>query len=340
MKEVFILGAGFSKAIYPEMPLLNELGKNLLRREVWQPSNNEIEELEYRFGKDVELWLTFLSEEQPWLDEIQNLKNRALFLQISRKIQKEILIKQTEFNNNIKQSSPEWLEKLIEYWYSKQSIIISLNYDTLLENVAIAQKPGKITRSLLYPIKFPDIMTRDGVGMLSPGDYSEFQTFTICKLHGSLNWLYSGRKDFYGETIYLADEAEKMIPDQNAAMLMDKIPLIIPPTANKTNSYFQNESIRAIWNIAKQALEQADNIYVIGYSLPKTDLMMRLFLRDIVLKRLNRTYVVNISDSVQLKKHFEEMLPTTTTIDLSYAGKMDAIEEFVGRLIGDELVKR
>ena len=70
----------------------------------------------------------------------------------------------------------------------------------------------------------------------------------------------------------------------------DKTPLIIPPTAEKSQ-FYGNQTIRALWMAARTALAQAEEILCVGYSLPATDLTMRLFLQSVA--RPRRLTIVN-----------------------------------------------
>src|SRR5699024_12869493 len=78
--DMYLLGAGFSKAIYSGMPLMDDLGRELvgalnLDRDTLVP-----------FGGNVETWLSYLAEDQPWLSDKENLKNTALFMGASEAI--------------------------------------------------------------------------------------------------------------------------------------------------------------------------------------------------------------------------------------------------------------
>ena len=73
-------------------------------------------------------------------------------------------------------------------------------------------------------------------------------TFTYFKLHGSVNWLYSGRENFFGETIFYSDVSPwgSCIADferDSRLSAEDKQSLIIPPVTEKT-TYFNNETVR------------------------------------------------------------------------------------------------
>ena len=59
----------------------------------------------------------------------------------------------------------------------------------------------------------------------------------------------------------------------------DKVPYIIPPITEKA-SVFRHEALRAIWRRAANGINSAEDIYLIGYSLPPTDLGMLLFFKQ------------------------------------------------------------
>jgi hypothetical protein len=65
MSDVFILGAGFSKAISDAMPVLNDLSVEVKQR------LPELEKVATFLPDNIELWLTFLSQKHPWLSEAQ-----------------------------------------------------------------------------------------------------------------------------------------------------------------------------------------------------------------------------------------------------------------------------
>ena len=94
------------------------------------------------------------------------------------------------------------------------------------------------------------------------------ETFSYLKLHGSTNWYYSGRDDFYGETIFysyaLPWEASNSLNDKAVPrQARDKECLIIPPVTDKL-TYFNNETIRRLWQEASEALWSATRVFIIG----------------------------------------------------------------------------
>ena len=86
----------------------------------------------------------------------------------------------------------------------------------------------------------------------------------------------------------------------------DKDPLIIPPVNEKT-TYFNNETVKGLWKDARSALEKACRIIVIGYSLPPSDLGMKLFLTNNQPAQDTPVYVVDIDPCVA--KRYAALLP-------------------------------
>jgi hypothetical protein len=75
MREVFLIGSGFSKAISNSMPLLRDLSKELLCQ-----GDGLISSELRNMGENVEHWMTFLSQPQPWLFGSGQLEKQSTFL--------------------------------------------------------------------------------------------------------------------------------------------------------------------------------------------------------------------------------------------------------------------
>ena len=282
-RDVFILGAGFSKAIAMQMPTMVELGAKVRERLAEVPSLSSA--IPDSLGDNIELWMTYLSQPQPWLREPDIYLHRSLGGRIRQSIAAVIEERTAQASASL---APDWLRRLILSWHRREAVIITLNYDTLVEKAARDLKVSENISALLpvdiYPPYFANIASRSGVGLW--GRNSD-RTFRLLKLHGSVNWYYSGREEFHGETIFFSDVPEFGPVCDEAAhyattrrlrdMAADKETLLIPPVAEKT-TYFNNETVRGLWKDAAAALQAAAALYIIGYSLPISDLGMQFFL--------------------------------------------------------------
>jgi len=156
-----------------------------------------------------------------------------------------------------------WLKKEMDNFDFR---FITLNYDLVLEKIV-----SEIGKKAAY---FGDNEAEDVV--------------FIRKLHGSVNWLradtpnlqrqdgwkppiiWSNQKE--NEYIYNFDADYSSVP----FIAFSAPPVIIPPIVNKEYTGIFNE----ILQFALADLKKAKFVFVVGYSLPESDLLIRKFLQD------------------------------------------------------------
>ena len=234
-------------------------------------------------------------------------------------------------------------EKLLVKWHENRSHILTTNYDTLVERIASAKifPPGdgkKDDLSLddtdLYPIPVTNAMTRDG-GVIFGSGYPD--TFTYYKLHGSTTWFKSESETSFDPIYGLS--FDRIDDPKYRKFISDKRRFIIPPVYDKS-SLLAHESIRNLWWQAKNfAMLQADNLYVIGYSLPETDAAMQTLLWEGSRKEscegtnLKALYVVDVGTEVI--RRYKEKLGRYYDVRDCYAGDSGAFDIFVEQYIGD-----
>ena len=326
MRDVFILGAGFSKAINTAMPTMEELSSNViskLKKSAFPPHQTL-----YDLGNDIELWMTYLSQEQPWLRREHHHRNLALATDIRRHIRDAIV----DSTHTAVTSSPPppWLELLIGQWHSRHAVVITLNYDTLIERAAQCITDDR--RGLaghMYPAYFTTGVSRSGAFGFAE---RELETFGYYSLHGSTNLYYSGRESFYGETIFRlpAPAWGTQSGERESAWhrnFRDKEALIIPPVTDKL-TYFNNETIRRLWQEASELLQAAPRVFVIGYSLPVSDLGMKFFLQHSQPSEGTSLYIIDKNPEVVM--HYMAALPNLNVKD-KFVGESDVVSEFVAK---------
>ena len=281
--DVFILGAGFSKAVNEGFPLAAGL-REPIRTQLGKQLGSEVQP---RGGEQFEQWLSRLAEDQPYLSPDTNLERSAAFLRVSKKIS-EIL---TDHENKaLDNSEPEWLAKLIATWHIRQATVISFNYDNLIEAAAQTQLSwlGVDVDTILGRLPpLPPNLIREEVSSsrvtnMSGGGYAvnikeigPVSTFRLLKLHGSISWYWDDGDDS-GATLqrwpYIGEFA-KPVGDQTddiARQFPGRVPFIAPPSATKSK-YLGNRVLRDFWREALHALQNATNIYFLGYSVPAQD---------------------------------------------------------------------
>ena len=121
MSDVFLLGAGFSKAVSDDMPLLQELSSQIRGR------LSDLPESLSTIGDNIEIWLSYLSQPHPWLRESENLRNRALALDITEEI-KKVLDEKEQLA--VLDECPSWLLTLTQHWHKNQAEVINTSRET------------------------------------------------------------------------------------------------------------------------------------------------------------------------------------------------------------------
>lgn len=317
MSVTYILGAGFSKAINDNMPTMPQLSQHVVEKipidRLRQISGASL------FRHDFEAWLTYLSTEQPWLKQSENLRNQAAFFEIAEAVSEVIeKIQNLVFKARI----PPWLTTLAHHWDQDSASVITFNYDSLVEAAAQEVLPGAGGMkhgASVYPVALTPLSSRVPSQGLSSGTQRRL-AFRLLKLHGSVNWFYSGHDAPHGDTVYLREGTQTWKPQRILAhsreeaeegVLLDKSPLIVPPTAMKT-MFYGNDILRAQWRLAAQAISEVDELHIIGYSAPEGDLLVRALISTNFKGR--RIVVVNPQEGVG--DHLRSFLPAETHVSV------------------------
>ncbi len=158
--RVFVLGAGFSKALSRHMPVTPELSRAVRDRlhDIDRPLSGVLDP----FGDDLERWLSYLADRQPWIDEATNLRNRAAFADVSAAI--AMVLKERQIAS-VWDDQPDWLDGLVAYWSRMGSSVITFNYDVLVEAAAVSHIGTKNGWSHLYRAPLVPAASRTGAAL-------------------------------------------------------------------------------------------------------------------------------------------------------------------------------
>lgn len=276
------------------MPTLDELSRILVERD---PESSS--QIPAKLKTNIELALAYLGSRHPWDDDATYYANLACALRLIRRIGSVIEERESKCGADVNSRLPHWLIRLAHWMHDEQVSILSFNYDTLLEKafelIDISEvDDGQAARPLdpinLYPIELHQSGVNAGKQNLA--------TAEIVKLHGSINWYYSGAREYFGEALHylppLSLRSDRKTLFQQKPP--DKTPLIVPPVSDKL-SYFNHEAIRFLWSTAKRRLSEATNVYCVGFSFPQADLHTRFFLQDRVRSK-KILYLVNPDESL------------------------------------------
>lgn len=298
VEEVIVLGAGFSKALDDMMPTADELGQ-------FAAELADIADAPKFAGGRFEVWLSRLAEPQPDLSAAQNSDNHAKFTRLIEAIYEVMSLTQKQVHG-----IPEWAARLVTALHYRRSVVITFNYDTLVER-SIESIPiwdfavggssehgyrGVTPRLGLAQGRAGKIgwlnLIADIPALPSPRRSQEklAPSFRLLKLHGSLNWWWVPG-DNSGATLnswdlfeYEDDERDRYLPGRE--------PFIVPPAATKS-PYFNNPIMRQIWSEAGRALKTAESLHFVGYSIPTTDLLSSSMIGDGLAGRSPSVSLVN-----------------------------------------------
>jgi len=274
VKLAVILGAGFSKAINPEFPTVDELGE-LVRAQV--PAAFATAPPKF-VGGSFERWLSRIAEPQPDLSEVDNLGNARDFQLVTASIHEQMVgIEGRVFQRRI----PWWLLRFIGLLHATRATVVTFNYDTLIEGAA-ARTFDQQLGQMLNTFSLTDGIPATPGGMFGP---IWTPSFRLLKLHGSVDtyWVLG---DIAGATILRVVDSSWHtgggMSNTNlnlARAAPGRVPFVLPPASAKS-AFFTNPITRQLWRTAAQELGACDQIVVLGYSVPLTDLVASAMLVD------------------------------------------------------------
>jgi|GEM_PF-1286402 len=329
--EVVILGAGFSKAANSSMPLVKDLGQEVLVRLRADSGGGGrlavlLDQLERTLSDDgaataspgFEAWLARLAEDQPYARQSANLERRALFSRVSEVMWEVMVERQDKALTSWEGKDPslepnEWLYDIVSLLHQRRSTVITLNYDNLVEHAAVrsflwgepttSRTVGRAVRAddlfgglppFLPPVEVAiadDPVFGPSGTKLAP----IVETLHLLKLHGSLSWFWIPT-DPSGTTLAAWNVAEfgSGLRDERARRqdLPGREPFLVPPTTSKA-SYFETMVTRELWRRAYEALKATKRVVLVGYSLPAADSTFLGLLEDTIAGRDVEVIVVD-----------------------------------------------
>lgn len=173
-----------------------------------------------------------------------------------------------------------------------QDVIISLNYDLLLEQAmqrdpaATARTgPGRQRLAPLYGL--PEAMLEQ-----DSGQQDAACKVRLFKLHGSANWAFCAQCKRVAILSSSAASVASPPPTCSVCRKEMKTRLIVPPAWNK-EEYMP--LLRDVWAGAAEALRFAQRIWIMGYSMQHTDKFFRYLLAIALQKNvcLDEVVIVN-----------------------------------------------
>ena len=283
-RQVFVLGAGFTRAFYPKAPLMIDDygGADLIDRfKRFTGAKLMIESEIQRNDKgsiNIERMMTRLESPMPYDDFGRAQEHSLLLVELNRAFLARLAKAKTGDNYE------DDLSRLAIFCVNREIDCITFNYDDFLDQKLYGVANGETRVDV--PHWHPD----GGYGFFCrPADttveespvYMERNSMHLLKLHGSMNWrAIRGRARPYSVDAivhlenwytYASRRLEEPPSVQEIESHLNPEPLIIPPVLVKS-ALSEQLWLSIVWSKAFGSLREADKVTFIGYSLPDTDI--------------------------------------------------------------------
>lgn len=153
----------------------------------------------------------------------------------------------------------------------------------------------------------------------SDADPRQFEGSTgkVIHLHGSIDW----RGDTLGPSIRLTDSTGQA--------RLEKLPAIVPPVMDKSRHYAAGR-VRDQWIKAHSEIQKSQEVIVIGFSFPPTDISCHYLFKSAVTPG-TRVVVVNRDSSASLVERYRSVFEGIKDIELdfSFLGGDDSLNRYV-----------
>ena len=305
-REVFVLGAGFTKAFLPNAPLMvDDYEGEILASKFkefsyasrvldWERSRNNKGEI------NIERLMTRLEGRMPYdFDQKADEELGMLLIELKKNFIRRIQLARE------KRGYTKDLESFAKYCVSNGITCITFNYDDVFDE-ALWNVAGALS-----PINKPYWNPDGGYGFFCKPSLCAVEETSVqmdikpatvlLKLHGSINWYprrgylqpYSVDAIMHHETWFEPSRYKEI--QEAVAFHIEPEPFLVPPILVKS-AIVQQPILRLLWHLAYNALYKAQKVTFVGYSCPLTDIAVRiLFEESLQLLPKENIHVVNFA---------------------------------------------
>jgi hypothetical protein len=341
-REVFVLGAGFTKAFLPNAPLMvDDYGGAVLAKKFenfdyasrvleWERTHNQGEKI------NIERLLTRLAGHMPY-DYDQKADEELGMLLVE--VKKSYINRIEAVRENV--DYMKYLNDFAEYCVSNNIICITFNYDDVFDE-AIWKVAGSMERRN-KPYWNPD----GGYGFFCRPSRCAVEDMIVqkdiktdmllLKLHGSINWYprrgytepYSVDAIMHHERWYEPTKYAEI--NEDVKFHIEPEPFLVPPILVKS-AIVEQPILRLLWYLAYEALFRARKVTFVGYSCPLTDIAVRiLFEESLELLETKNIYVVNLakgdSEAEKIIDAYREVFTKIPTKQFDFKGAFEWAKE-------------
>lgn len=331
-RSVYILGAGFSHAFNPEMfPLVRNFLASAKANSRYVPArqHKELALLIRRYfhndeQADIERVLSFLST-----PPLEHHRTRREHRSIHYDELVEIIVGVLSDASKSEAKSEEVKDiyhKFALHLSSDETTVITFNYDLLIDNLLM--QTGGWHRYDGYGVNIPLVdeamPTPRHTFVRQPTPEMKLSNVTLLKLHGSINW-GSPRIHEKTDSIYQLPVGDDVSMDDfvvetelGSPFTLYFKPVIIPPILDKT-FWLHNPTFKVLWNMAMEAIDDAESITFIGYSLPATDFMAEFMFRHSINLHASETTVLVVDPNAPaLRPRYMDIFGSAPILDTAF----------------------
>ncbi len=277
-RTAVLLGAGFSKSVFPNFPTMGELTALVFENLSVKPLITSLDMPLPLFDNgplsevNIEEWFELLEESTAYIKDPSIYNRRKLIVEtamqvISAEIQR--ISRELVFSENQLRA----FEKL----FKSRCNILTTNYDLILE-LALAEliSQKRIQVGTPYDLHAGNLemghtrknQTYLGIESTKKEDFS-----TIYKLHGSCDWFSPGfnlSEQIYADISFI----ENFLSLENQRISRescDSMSTVIAGPTSLKSSLINSKPLKPIWIKAYSALKSTSHLSIFGSSLHKTD---------------------------------------------------------------------
>lgn len=310
--KVIFLGAGFSKSICNEMPLIKDLLNDL---KPGSKLNEFISNIKSKMGSefDVENCVSYILSKEIFYSEKENIEFYNLRYELLEHIYLKIKQYKPNYNLNI-------MEKFIYYCIKEKVLLVTFNYDLFIENICnkmISKQQSNCSPVINYGINIKkNPYSQENI---FDGELFSNKEIELLKLHGSFNWFNINHFDNAN-----INDIIKLEEDNELSFFSDKIPYYVP-MSNTKYKYFAGNFYKILWNKMKTYLDYIDEIIFIGYGFPKTDFDNLMFFINIQ-EKVKEIIIYNTDEDIENKERLQRIF---TNAKVHTNGAIQYIESLV-----------
>jgi hypothetical protein len=323
MKIVLLLGAGATLSDVATKPLKERppLDRNFFKTA--KLANPSLTETVTRYMSDVYESAILGTDEDslervmgqiytdtfnPGLEEKATETFRALLRLFTRRV--------ADTTNDIKPTRRRWLYRILAGFLAhgvrpEEITIITYNQDLQVEKTLyLLSERARWKQFSAQTFNFPGFYALGNRTVTAPSPEQPGQLFgeaepvegalQVLKLHGSLNWYSSHNSSkpspdaMFRSNRKISITRRQIIP---ADMMISgrksthALPVVVPPVTHKSSVL--HDDLRAVWRVAENALDSADELIVFGYSCPPLDFESANQLRRSQLRKQSQVSVID-----------------------------------------------